>query len=215
MIYLKLHIGLGDIIAQSAIINKIAAYEDCVILPCYKQNEESVRSIFANTPNVELDIIKYNPNEWPEFEADCKTLGIGYYGDDEQKPNEDFVQWFYRHANMTYEEKQAWCPIKKAAERILQTKVSDKFDYDFIHDVGSNGANRISYKTDRIIFRPGRDGSILKYVQAIENATEIHCIDSAFFHLVECINPKGKLFYHKTRPNSTNYNTIKNWTICK
>jgi len=211
VIYFKGHIGLGDIIATAAIINKLAMDAgEVIILPCYDHNEESVRSIFINVPNIELDIIHYKEGVWPEFLYDGKSFALGHYAPDKQRPDEDFVQWFYRQAGMTYEDRQKYCPIKEASKKVLQTTVS-KFEYDFIHDTASNGEFKISYQTDRITFRPGKHGSILKYCEAIENAYQVHCIDSSFFHLTECLNPKGELFYHKTRPNSPNYNPIHLW----
>jgi len=209
MIYLKIHIGLGDIIAQAAIINKLAYNSnEKLILPTYKHNEESVRSIFVNVPNIEFDIIDFIPNVWPYFKYDGKYFALGHYTTDKQNPHEDFVEWFYRQAKMTYEERAFWCPIKEAAKLVEQVMVEG--EYDFVHDHNFP----INHKSERQIFRPEKKGSILRYVYLLENATEIHCIDSSFFHLAETVNTTGELFYHINRPDSKHYNPIKNWKVC-
>jgi hypothetical protein len=67
---------------------------------------------------------------------------------------------------------------------------------------------------DLSYIRPIKEGSILRYVEALKNAEEIHCIDSSFLHLVERVETNGKLFYHKgARPHSTDFNFKKDWTI--
>lgn len=211
MIFVKWHMGIGDIIATAAIVNKLSHETgEEIIVPTYAHNEESVKSIFVNVPNVKTCIV----NNDEDFYKDCKTFSLGYYSPIKQREDEDFVQWFYRQAGMAYEERVKWCPVQEAAKKVKQTRVSDRFPYDFIHDVGSIGVFRIDYQTDRMVFRPGKHGSILQYVDLLKNATEIHCIDSSFFHLVESVETTGKLFYHKLRPNSTYYNSIKQW-ICK
>jgi len=53
------------------------------------------------------------------------------------------------------------------------------------------------------------------YKKLIENATEIHCIDSSFKHLVESLKTSGILFYHKNfnfrSTSSEEHKTNKNW----
>lgn len=210
MIYCRLHCGLGDIIAAAAIINKLAIETgEEIILPCYKHNEESVRSMFVNVPKVKLQLIDFQEG-WPDLYHDGKTLSLGHYGTDPQRPDEDFVQWFYRHAAMTYEERKKYCPIREAHERIAQKTY--RGEYDFIHDDFDRGF-KIEYIPNRTMIRPSKTGSILQYCHMIEHATEIHCIDSSFFHLVESLKPMGNLFYHKNaRANSTEYNPIHKWT---
>jgi hypothetical protein len=210
MIFCRIHLGLGDHIATAAIINKLANESgEEIILPCYQHNEENVRSIFINTPNIIIHVVESDK----DFLNEGKSFALGYYSPIQQLPTEDFVQWFYRQAGMTYADRLKWCPVQEAAKKVSQTTVSSEFEYDFVHDAGSTGEHTIKHKKDRLIFRPSKQGSILRYVEALKNATEIHCIDSSFFHLVESIYTKGQLFYHKTRPNSTKFNPIKQWTI--
>lgn len=209
MMFVKWHMGLGDIIATSAIIHKLAIETgEEIIIPTYTHNEESVKSIFINIPNIKTYRVQHDEEFW----KDGKTFALGGYNPIQKLESEDFVQWFYRQAGMTYEQRIKWCPIEEAAKTVPQVTLQG--EYDFVHDVASIGTFRIEHKTDRVIFRPGREGSILRYVELLKGATEIHCIDSSFFHLVESIETKAKLFYHTTRPRSTKFNSIKNWNIC-
>jgi hypothetical protein len=51
----------------------------------------------------------------------------------------------------------------------------------------------------------------------IEKATEVHVIDSSFLHLVECLKPKGKLYWHRYarlwQPRHNDYKLRYKWNI--
>ena len=58
--------------------------------------------------------------------------------------------------------------------------------------------------------------NIFLYRNLIENANEIHCIDSSFLHLVERVDTSAKLYYHNVKNLDTkgaNMKLIKNWEI--
>ena len=53
-------------------------------------------------------------------------------------------------------------------------------------------------------------------MKLIEEAQEIHCIDSSFIHLVERSETKAKLFFHNIKNNKikgANLELVKNWEI--
>ena len=60
-----------------------------------------------------------------------------------------------------------------------------------------------------------KSDTIFDYKKLIENATEIHCIDSSFKHLVESLNTNATLFYHKNynfrNTSSEPHKTRKLW----
>tara|TARA_A100001035_G_scaffold238565_1_gene203270 strand:+ start:96 stop:314 length:219 start_codon:yes stop_codon:yes gene_type:complete len=41
--------------------------------------------------------------------------------------------------------------------------------------------------------------NIFLYKKIIEEASEIHCINSSFLHLVDRVDTKAKLYYHDVR----------------
>ena len=57
-----------------------------------------------------------------------------------------------------------------------------------------NGTNNIFVSKESDIY-----GNMLLYKKLIENAEEIHCINSSFIHLVERVNNIGKIYYHHIR----------------
>lgn len=208
-----IHLGLGDAIVCAAIIAKLASENEVVEIPCWKHNEVSVKSFFVNYPNVVIEPFKTveDYNHWA-LDADLK---LGHYGNLPQLPNEDFVQWFYRQAGMDIEEKEKWCPILEASKKCFEFELCGT-GWDLIHDDELRGF-KINDKNIHSPTRFGNDKSkpILTFATDIGNAETIHCIDSSFLHLVECLPTTGKLFYHKyARPDSPDYKYLKKeWTI--
>lgn len=205
MIKVACHLGLGDLIAISPIIAKLATvnYDMIIVLPCYKHNRVSVESIFVNYPNVQIDILEDDSQFF-----DC-TFRLGQYNTlmpIEQE--EDFVSWFYRQASMRFDQISKYNPIPDAC---MAFPVAPYLVPVFIHDDETRGFN-IPVIGDR----PVNNGkSILRHWSHITHAEEIHCIDSAFFHLVNLLPTTGNLTYHRyvRKTESNNFKLTKNWKV--
>lgn len=227
------NLGLGDAIACAAIVAKFSlAHKDKKILvPSWKHNEVSVKSFFVNYPNIEIVILNAGEDGYWEIEAD---LRLGHYDHNFPKlDSEDFVQWFYRQAGMDISEKDKHCPIKEAAKKQKQNplfKYTGKYtglempmfpkgelwEYQFIHYDTERPFIDLKKTHPRLnAIMPNKESSILSYSELLTNSKEIHCIDSSFLHLVECLPTTGKLFYHKyARPDSPDYKYLKkDWTV--
>lgn len=214
MIFVAWHLGLGDAIACAAIVAKLAKTEDRVVIPCWSHNKVSVKSLFVDYPNV----VVRSDSDRGTFEGECKTMALGHYNKDmPQLQGKDFVEWFYRQAGMDISEKEKYCPVKKAAEKEGQFNTvhiyGDKILHEdkergFIINLPGMGRMRNVYEITKT------DKSILRYSEILSNYKEVHCIDSSFLHLAEALNVSGKKFYHKyARPESTDYNYLKNWNV--
>lgn len=216
---IAIHLGLGDTIVCAAIIAKLATENEVVEIPCWKHNEVSVSSFFVNYPNVKVVVLDNFVGVDSEWAMLC-DLRLGHYNHNlPQLPNEDFVQWFYRQAGIDISEKEKCCPIFEASKIIEQPILGwDKICEIpiIIHDDPKRNfnINTENLKTQQLRPYPANK-SILQWANWLNKTTEIHCIDSSFLHLVECLPTTGKPFYHKyARPNSTDYNYLKkDWTI--
>lgn len=222
MIFVAWHLGLGDAIACAAIVAKIAQSGEEVTIPCYVRNEVSVKSFFANYPNVKIDLVHDNTNKYYSFDKSVTSILLGHYNlDIPQLPDEDFVQWFYRQAGMDISEKEKYCPIKEASKSFPYER-TNKEDLIFIHSDIIRGfeislpeylrGDNTGYRYTKPICINSE--SILRYSGHLTQSSEIHCIDSSFLHLAEALNVKGKKFYHKyARPNSTDFKYLKGWEV--
>lgn len=206
MIRVAWHLGLGDTISCAAIIAKLAEPGEETFVPCWKHNEQDVKTFFVDLPNVKIFPVE-NDNDFHEYD-----IRLGFYNKDlPQYVDEDFVEWFYRQAGMTVIDKTKYCPLEKASVHFDTGRIYEEEEYKFIHDDRGRGFEIKDIKG----FKPyGRENYILSFAGSIKHAAEVHCIDSSFYHLCEALPTTGKLFYHKyARPNSTKFNSIKNWTV--
>lgn len=218
------HLGLGDAIACAAIIAKLAKENDVVEIPCWEHNLVSVKSFYVNHPNVSIKCFdaKKASNDVLGWGQDA-DLFLGFYNRlHDQRENEDFVQWFYRQAGMTLEDKAKHCPINKAVNTYIYQAATIYPRHIVIHQDAERGFKiKLEKNKEHVVdIKPyilGNSGqlSILYYSELLQNAKEIHCIDSSVLHLVECLPTNAKIFYHKyARPNSPDYKYLqKKWEV--
>lgn len=223
-------LGLGDAIALSGAAVALADTYGHVRFPCLARYWNSVQSIFINNPEVEVMVV-------PNMDAVVKMRehkgSIRAY-EDEIPRDIDFFQmdhyrWIYEKLLfLPYDFRWNQCPIKLASRRVSQACFRDIEQYRFIHDDPERGF-RIRMQDIKPLARTTVDAidrwhrphdlamSILRYVDMIEYAAEVHVIDSAFFHLTESIQPKGKLFLHRYArpyyPVWNDYETRHAWEI--
>lgn len=210
------NLGLGDAISCAAIVAKFALdnQNKKIQVPCWERNLVSVKSFFVNYPNIEIVVLKEGEDGFWQIGAD---LRLGHYDHNyPQLPNEDFVQWFYRQANFDINEKDKYCPIPKASKEFDSTKHTHIFVHDDLErnfKIDMMRVNGNSFGATSPVFIKWQ--SILINANWLVNAKEIHCIDSCFLHLAECLPTTGKLFYHKyARPDSPDYKYLKKeWIV--
>ena len=122
---------------------------------------------------------------------------------------------------LDYSARWTLCPIKDNRFRTEQQLSIPPQPYAFIHDdVARRFVIMNSYISSGLyIVHPVTPmfESILAYCDWIENAAEVHVMDSSFFHLTEQLDPKGKLFYHRyVRPYTPvwqDYATRHEWMV--
>jgi hypothetical protein len=225
------HIGHGDAIVQTGLARELVKMHGPIAFPSYEQYETSTKSFFVNDPDISVYTLPHqedwdwgSPPEWAWAEAIKKSgmdqntairagvfAGIGI--------DWDFTQSFYKHVNVPYNARWDSCPLPEAKEKTEQIPAVFPGNRKiFLHDDPFRGflINRLVNRQE--CFLPSFDTwnqSILRYIDLIMAAEEIHVIDSAFFHLVNCFNPSAKLFLHCycrwPRPVSFRYLSRLSW----
>lgn len=129
----------------------------------------------------------------------------------------NFERQFYEQANMLYKDRYEKFVLPKKipdVDEVYEKLVGDNNDYIVVH---KNSSFRNEYPIEISSWRPdekipskvveikkGQTNNVLSYMKLIENAREIHCVNSGFFHLVDsvCTRINAKLFYHDIRYNT-------------
>lgn len=147
----------------------------------------------------------------------------GLYGNDWPGKEYHFDETFYRQVNINYEKR--WTSFKLNRDENIEMNYFNKFNikensYNFYHeDIDRNYKIKDDYKTNIIITTNMiKTNNIFDYCYLIENATEVHCIDSCFRCLVEHLNIKGKLFFHQYSKGTDGWNvpySKKTWKVIR
>ena len=75
-------------------------------------------------------------------------------------------------------------------------------DYVLVHRDASNNTYELNIESDNLIYIDKETdiyNNVFLYSKLIKDASEIHCINSSFVHLVDGIETSGKLIYHDVR----------------
>lgn len=200
------HLGLGDHLITYGLVRELANRYDHneinVGIFCKEQNLESLLSMYKYT-NVGI-IVPTIKDETEAFERmrhhPYTSLKIGYTSQSETEIN--FGESFYKQAGIDFECRYKYQIGRNEKQITIDSNI-------FVHD------------TDNFIikvegFRPHIDitPDITQYCDAIENASEVHVIESSFKQLIEFLNPKGKLFLHKFENKSFRVVSSRhNWEI--
>lgn len=186
---LRWHLGLGDALLCNGLVRVLVDRGQQLVLPCWKQNEPSVRAMFADLGEY-VDTIVVTDGDHPMSDwTDC--LSLGHYG--EHFDPLRFDASFYGQAGVPFLAK--W----------------EKFQYGEGDPLGASLG-----KCDRLVhddeargfviplegYRPERTDDLSNHIPALLRADEIHCISSCFAILADLINAPGKKFLHRySRPD--------------
>jgi hypothetical protein len=161
------------------------------------------------------------------FEKKYRVVKLGSFGSDYMKnKNVRLDAIFYQQASIDLENrwKRFDFPRRPEIEQNLLAKLTtSRTPYIFLHeDAGRNYTiNRNLIKSDLPIVTPDSESPFLliDYAAVIENASEIHCIESSFAAFIESLNPRADKFAHRyARPEARNdfryeYTYRTDWTI--
>ena len=215
MLYIYHHLGLGDHISCHGIVRHHCEVEDKVFLFVKPHNLENVKRMYQDIKNLEYivgedDFVNdfLNKNNI----KNCLRVGFTLNG------YENFEKQFYDMANLPISYKHSKFYIERNIEK--EKKLFDdlglvKNEYVFVHDGGHNLRNELINPTYRVV-RPV-DHGLFDWMYVIENSKEIHCIDSSFICLVDCMKtgniPLYNHRYVRGYPENIKLYTNKQWNF--
>ena len=205
-LYIYHYLGLGDHIICNGIVRHYAKLYDKIYLFVKDNNFESVKFMYHDLNNIDyivgtvysdgVDIFVY-----PYLDKE-NLLRVSY-----QNPDLPFDESFYFQVGIPFEKRWSDFFVERDEQREMDlfNHFNINGEYIFLHDDDDRKIkiNReyIENKNLRII-TPEKNftKNIFDYCYLIENAKEIHCIDSSFRLIADSINIKTDfLFYHINR----------------
>lgn len=224
------HMGLGDHIICNAIVRRVAE-DDIVIVPVKRHYEASVKFMYSDDPRIKVVPFKDDAETdrycyFMEKEG-LEIIWNGNVGSAKQIWDRSDRQWdqrFYEQMNLDFNLRWDNFQLPKNScdwKKIFHMRFPgvEPKDYIFLHYTSSTGEKKISgdFIGSKYKFIPDINftDNIFDYTELLENAREIHCINSSFLCLADSLNLKGKLhFYASAQDVDFNSPTLKsNWII--
>lgn len=221
MKYIYHHLGLGDHIICNGLIRRLIQKNSKYGIFTKEHNVDSVSFMYRDLNNLKVipiiddsTIIEYKDKE-------IMLIGHGNLPIVIQQHGCLWDESFYKQMNIDFSERWNSFYYKKDIKKekgLFDNLNPNKEKFALIHNEDSTGTDRIDYskinpELKQIFVK--KSETIFDYGFLISMATEVHCIDSSFKHLVDSLPTMGKLFYHKNfKPRtSLDHNHRKKWII--
>jgi len=227
-VYIYHHLGLGDHIIANGIVRTIAKKYNKTFLFSKPRNFPNVSFMYRDLPNLKImSMDDFAVQSFMTISPDNNYVIAGHapFWKILRSPNnkKKIDEIFYELAEVPLENKWSEFFIKRDTEREqevfkkLGLKEGDKFA--FVHDDFQRKITR-NIPSLKIIKPDNKDFSIFDFLYTIEKAEEIHCINSSFFCLIDCIGiKKEKMYLHQYVRKDINEEATpilgSNWQILK
>ena len=212
------HIGLGDHIICNGLVREILKVGfDFLYLPVKKQNFETVKKMYSDETDIvclpvlnDADVLELSQIR------SSKLYRVGF-----EKVRSDWDVSFYDSIEIPFQKR--WDSFKanrdqdKESNLLQLLNINKEEDFILIHESGSAGTFPISISDSntRIIKVEPITNCMIDWCWVIEQAKEVHCIDSSFIHLAQSIRSDG--FFHDIREptSSIKFSLRDGWKTIK
>ena len=212
------HLGLGDHIICNGLVNEISRSKK-IYLICKSQYYKNVKYLYQENNNVKLiPLSKIMTRSIKSEKKFSKLLSfllfteINYIGF-EQQEGDYFDELFYKQANIDFLHRYKSFYVPQDSENMINIPESK---FRLIHKESSLGEYNLDIKSDDLIniFVSKEFGkNIFSYIDLIKSAQEIHCVNSAFIHLVDSFILSSNLYFHDVRKHNNKFNLKNNWKV--
>ena len=186
------HLGLGDHFVCNGLVRYIYRHE-CknITLVVKKNNYETVKALYSDL-NIKYMVVDTDSDV--DFSG-YKYIKIGFEFCNENKWEESFYNQINLDYNTRYE--YAFFPRNTERENNLIDKLNIKGEYAFCNTACSEDDYEINIDSKyKKIYLQKLTDNLLDWIGIIENAKEIHTIDTAVFQMIKNLNLKNsKNFY--------------------
>lgn len=221
-IFIHNHQGLGDMIVANAIFRHFAETHN-VVIPVKKQNVPSVQFMLRGLP-VALFGVEHD-EEATRLSVAAQKRGVRVLKLGMFNSPFDEKQWdkeFYRVAGIPFEKRWSDWTIDRELSREFKLPEPPSEPYMFVHDDEARGFVIDTMRLPdglRIVHAAHRNtDTIFDYCRLIENATELHMIDSCFAILADSLpnlKAKKKVIHLYSRKGALPPTYRGDWEILK
>ena len=227
------HLGTGDHFICNGLVNYICSEIEketekfllssplaspLVYLACKKRNIETVSYLYSENKMIrpaELNFYSLAHGEEIDYINDLverdnlKLIRIGF----DHCDHGNFEESFYKQLNIPYEVRYTYFNLPKTKfPKMLEIP---KEKYILIHDSCSDASYDLNIGDSLTKIYFDESEPLFAYVDLIKGATEIHCINSSIYHLIDNMADISdqQLFFHNVRQTSVSCKISKKWIV--
>lgn len=237
-LYVHHHLGLGDHIDCNAMIRIFLEEYDFEKVNVFAKQRYSdmIKYMYRDEPNISVVTV---PNE-DEYKTileyieknDVKNfIKVGhefYPWGREEELGMGCAEIFYQQMQIPYERRFDDFYYKrdlKEEQRVYEKLNPNDEEYIFVHDDASRGFEIPIEELEHVagtegikIIRNDITENLFHFGMVLEEAKQIHCMESAFRSLVEVLDTTDELFFHNFREGASGYlgnSTLREWSEVK
>ena len=208
--------GLGDQIVASGLANWMSQHVRRLYVTCRQSNWPTINWLYKNVHNVVP--VGFPPgSNWSDLELLSKNLGAQLCRSIQLYHLRTGEPWFrsaYTQYHLDYNTRFAMWPNPDpgpSAVKLLERLVAQDH-YMVVHN---NSTEKASYDIDLLQGRAGQDiahmqvieikpgitNNLFDWMLILQNAKEIHLVESSLFHMCQQISStlKGQVYFHHIR----------------
>jgi len=221
-IVIKTPLGMGDQLICSGAVKRFVknTKHEKIDIVTRAYQYRNTKQLYEDCSNVR--VVGVTP--WDEYDRGWKEPfkkldthpRFLYFGEDghhqKYRQGQKFDVRFYKSMGLDIEEK--WKNFSLKRNRENEQVCYDKFvtgDYIFVHDESSLGVHELNIDSKLPIIRPDRKYCIFDWLKIIENAKQIHCVDSSFLNMIDLLQIKGDKYYHDAKDKYIKDNKLQMW----
>lgn len=211
-------LGLGDYFICNGLVNYFSEIYDQVFVPVKPHNWPTVSCLYQDNPKVKLLKID-GISETVENSLDCFGIPIIEADVYMHRPTSArWYRWYYEQFGLPYEYRFSKFQLPQSipdVDTVYDLVVGDSTPYRLVHDEPSIGGrvplkwvDESAHEVRIVKVSHNVTSNLLSWIRVIENAQEIHLIDSSVFNFIHSVGEllsHKKIYYHTTRNSQFTY----------
>ena len=213
------HLGFGDHIICNGMVRYLLKHTNAakLWLVTKGKNINNIKRMYADENRINFIPVEQD-SDFYDAPYDWNNIRLVRVGFEKCKDNE-FDKSFYDSVGVPFCER--WDSFYFKRNVSTESSVISELDlpekFGLVHNTSSIGSYDLNIATDIPLIhvrRTKNESSMFDWMGVVDRATEIHCIDSSFIHMVESMNlPTQKLYYHNTKNNNIGFSRRNNWKV--
>jgi len=223
------HLGLGDHFDCHGMVRYMLKNFDFGKVYVFSKSNyfNMVEYMYRDEDNIEVIKIDKNLNEYDQVSSFLKAnesihfLRVGfdqYPSGREVQDNKNCWEYFYEQVQIPPKVRTDYFYVERdeeAESNLLKELNPGNKPYIFVHDDPERG-HEIDMKkltNDFLVIRNDNTKNIFHFIKVLEDAEEIHCMESSFKSLIDFYAKTADLYYHDFRGHPLGEKTNREWTI--